>query len=612
MTAPGRRVPAPPLLLASVIGLLAAACSGSSDKPTPAAPPSEPAASATPTSVPATPTATPSPPDPALGDSLRYQGDFEGAIGVYAAIASSTSADAQQQARFAQAQLLVRTDRLDEARSVLEAWLAAAGAAADGTEAQYMLASVLDDLGDMQGALTTYERYIAANGVLIDFARIERAKLLARLDRVPEALAAAEAVRASTTLLPAFRDSFTFSFASALDRAGADLAAIEWYDRARIEGGDAASALARTAAIKKRNGNPAWVDDELLSVTAFPNSGVAPDLLDELDAAAVPVGDYLRGLVDYRAGRDDAARAALTRAVAAGDHAAQATYYLSAIDERAGNTDAAIAGYRRAHDIDPAMPLASDALWWGGRLLETAGRYDEAGAAYAALIDGYPSSKWYGDAGFKRGLVLYRAKNYAGAALAWAAIAPSLTGDDAARARYWQGRALLAQQDPLATAVLDRLIADEPGNYYALRAEVQLGQNDASTADPSLTPPPVDWSAVAAYAFGPAAAVDVDAATAVIAADPRWNVAEALDDVGLHDQSDVVYRSLLDNSPADLYYAARRFSGEDRTSWASRAAVLLVDRASSPGRQPPADLLRVAYPLAFGVLATDAAKDQQV
>ncbi len=612
MTASGRCSPAPPLLLVSVIGLLAAACSGSSDKPTPTPPPSEPAASATPSPVPATPTATPSPPDPALGDSLRYQGDFEGAIGVYAAIASSTTADAQQQARFAQAQLLVRTSRQAEARPVLEAWLAAAGAAADGSEAQYMLASVLDDLGDAQGALTTYERYIAAGGVLVDFARVERAKLLARLDRVPEALAAAEEVRASTTLLPAFHDSFTFSFASALDHAGTDLAAIEWYDRARIEGGDAASALARTAAIKKRNSNPAWSADELMSITAFPDSGVAPDLLDELDAAAVPVGDYVRGIVDYRAGRDDAARAALNAAVAAGDHAAQATYYLAAIDERHGDADAAIAGYRRAHDLDPAMPLASDALWWGGRLLEAAGRYDAAGAAYATLTDGYPSSKWYADAAFKRGLVLYRAKNYAAAALAWAANVPSLTGDDAARARYWQGRALLAQHDPLAMPVLSQLVADDPGNYYALRAEVQLGQNDASSADPSLTPPPVDWNAVAAFAFGPTAAVDVAAATAPIAADPRWRVAEALDDVGLHDQSDVVYRSLLDTGPAGLYYVARRFAGEGRTSWASRAAVLLIDRASAPGRTPPDDLLRVAYPLAFGDLAAGAAKDERL
>jgi hypothetical protein len=72
-----------------------------------------------------------------------------------------------------------------------------------------------------------------------------------------------------------------------------------------------------------------------------------------------------------------------------------------------------------------------------------------------------------------------------------------------------------------------------------------------------------------------------------------------------------VYRSLLDNDVADLYYAARRLHGEGRTSLASRAAALLLDRTSGPGRQPPDDLLRIAYPLAFGDLAASAAKDQQ-
>lgn len=556
-------------------------------------------------------TATPSPPDRALGDSLRYQGDFEGAIGVYAAIARSGDAAAQQQARLAQAQLLVRTDRPGDAKPVLEAWLAAAGPAANGSDAQYMLASVLDDLGDTAEAVATYERYIAANGVLIDFARIERAKLLARLNRVPEAVAAADEVRASPTLLPAFRDSFTFSFATALDRAGADLTAIEWYDRARLEGGDAASALARTGAIKKRDGNPAWSADELEAITDYPGSSVAPDLLAELDAAAVPVPDYVRGVVDYRAGSDDAARTALNNAVAAGDHAAQATYYLAVIDERAGNTDAAIAGYQRAHDLDPTMPLAPDALWWGGRLLEAAGRYDEAGAAYATLFNDYPASQWHADAGFERGLVMYRATNYAGAASTWAALVPSSTEDDAARARYWQGRALLAEHDPQASAVLRQLVADDPGNYYALRAEVQLGKNDASTAAPSLTSPPVDWQAIASYVTA-ATGTDPSATPSALASDPRWAVAAALEDVGLHAQSDTEYRSMLDNDVADLYYAAHRLSDEGRTSLAARAATLLIDQTAAPGREPPDALLRVAYPLAYGDLAASAAKAQQV
>jgi soluble lytic murein transglycosylase len=603
------------LLLISVIGLIAAACSDSKAKSTPT-PPDAPSGTVVPQPT-LTPTAAPA--DPKLGDTLRYEGDFEGAIGVYASIASTPGSDGQQDARLAQAQLLVRTSRPADARPVLEEYLAAAGAGADASEARYMLASVLDDLGDNQGALDSYDRYIAANGVLIEFARIERAKLLARLGRVPEALAAADAVRASTSLLPAFRSSFTFSFARALETGHADALAIEWYDRARNEGGDAASALARSGAIKKRLGDPAWSGDYMQAIAAYPEAGVAPDLLDELDAAAIPVSDYVRGVISYRAYRNDAARAALTRAIAARDRAAEATYYLAALDERAGDAAAAIAGYGRAHDLDPASPLADDALWWQGRLLEAAGRYDDAGAAYGVLADQYIASKWHGDAAFRRGLALYRAANYAGAALVWSAIVPSASGEDAARARFWQGRALLAQKDPLAQPVLQQLMDDTPlgamGSYYALRAEVALGKNDKKDRSAKLKDNKTDWDKIAKYVTD-TTATDPASAEPPLANDSRWDVAGALEDVGLHAQSDAVYRSMLPGTDAsdvaDLFYAARRFEEEGRTSLASRAATMLVVAVSKPGQQPPEDLLRVAYPLAYRDLASTAAKDETI
>jgi soluble lytic murein transglycosylase len=599
--------------LISVIGLMAAACSGSKEKAEPTA-----ADTATP-GIAVTVTPTPAPADPKLGDTLRYEGDFEAAIGVYASVALQGEGEEQQQARLAQAQLLVRTGAPAEARPVLDSYLAAAGAAGDASIARYMLASVLDDLGDAQGALDHYERYIAANGVLIDFAGIERAKLLARLGRVPEALAAAEAVRANTSLLPAFRASFTFSFASALEAGHADALAIEWYDRARSEGGDAASALARTGGIKQRAGDPAWSADYLQAIAAYPESAVASDLLDTLDAAVVEVSDYVRGVVEYRAHRNDESRAALSRAIAAGDNPAEAAYYLAALDERAGNYEAAIAGYRRAHDLDPASALADDALWWGGRLLESAGRYGEAGAAYTTLAEAYVSSKWAGDAAFRRGLVLYRAGSHAAAALVWASLAPAASGEDAARARYWQGRALQAQDDPLAKPVLAQLIDDTPmgatGSYYALRAEVALGRNDGRERAPDLKERKADWSNVAKY-INASLGFDPETADSPLPSDRRWDVAAALEDAGLHPQSDAVYRSMLaDNGGEDvaaLFQAARRFEEEGRVSLASRAATTLAVRLGKPGQQPPEDLLRVAYPLAFRDLAITAARDEQV
>jgi soluble lytic murein transglycosylase len=472
-----------------------------------------------------------------------------------------------------------------------------------------MLASTLDDLGDLPGAVAGYERCIAANGVLSDFARVERAKLLARLGRVAEAEAAAQEVVASP-LLPAFKASFTFSIAKAFEQGHADADALAWYERAQV-GGDVASALARSGAIKRRLNDPTWSADYTQAVTAYPESAVAPSLLDALDAAAVPVGAYTRGLVDYRAGRSVAARAALSDAIAAADHPAQAAYYLAALDERAENTAAAIAGYQRAHDLDPASTLADDALWWRGRLLEQAGRYDSAGATYAALLGEYPASSWAGDASFHRGLTQYRAGNYTGAAATWEAIVPAASGDDALRARFWQGRALTAAGDALADAVLTDLRSEAPASFYGLRAEVLLKKNDGKDRTPRLKDERPDWDKIAKY-LKESAGADVSAPPDV---DPRWAEAAALRAVGLNSQSDAVARSVLSDDSLDIarVYADTRAAYESgQASLAARAATTLIAALPAGAPEPPAALLRIAYPAAYGDLASDAAKQHDV
>ena len=543
---------------------------------------------------------------------MREEGDFAAAADVYAAIAASSDGDKRQQARFAQAQLLSRAGRLDEARVVLLAYLADAsvGAAPDASSARFLFASTLDDLGDMPGSLESYEKYIAADGAAADFARIERAKLLARLGRFADAEAAAEAVLASG-VLPEFKASFTLSMGKAFADRKDDADALAWYVRAQtIDGGDVASALARAGAVKKRLGDVTWVDDYRRAIASYPSSGSAPDLLDELDAASVPVGDYARGVIEYRAFRNTAARASLTRAIASADNAAEATYYIGALDERADDPTPAIASYQRSYELNPASTLADDALWWRGRLLERAGRFDEAATVYETLVTDFPASTFRVDADFRRGLTQYKAGTYAGAALVWSVIAAA-GGEDAPRARFWQGRAQLASHDALANAVLSQLASDPDarGNFYALRAEVLLGKNDTSEKAPKLSGASVDWAKIARYLKG-VTGTDSQSADA-LTNDARWAIGATLEDVGLHAQSDAVYRSLLRdsrNDPSALYGIAKRFADEGRTPLAARAAVTLIGALPKTAPLTPDDLLRVAYPAAYGGLVSDAAK----
>jgi len=591
------RIAARATALCALASAAAYACSGSTPATTPTIDAAAPTA-----------TATPPPADSTVAARLRDAGNYAAAIDVYAAVVAQSTGAQRQAARLSQAQLLLRARRTAEARPVLDAYLAGAGRAADASAARYMLASALDDLGDLPGAVAGYDAYIAANGPLADFARLERAKLLARQGSVAGAQAAAEQVLAGP-LADGFKSSFTFSFAKALQIGGADREALAWYVRAKDS--DPPTALARIAAIKKRLGDATWAADELEALAGYPEAAVAPDLLDELDAAQVRVSDEVRGVVDYRAGRRDDARVALTRAAAATDHPAEAAYYLAAMDEAAGDTADAITGYARAHDLDPASPLADDALWWRGRLLEQAGRYAEAGAAYGALVDGYPFSTWADEAAFHSGLALYRAGDDEGAALAWSAIATE-SDENALRARYWQGRALFRAGDAQATPLLSRLLADAPGSYYALRAEVLLKRNDTKKEGATIAPAAIDWDRIAAYVRD---ATGADPRTSIAAADARWDVARELRAVGLTAQAGSVSSALLSDHKDDaayLYAAARAATNAGDVSLAARAATTLLSALPASAAAPSADLLRVAYPPAYSDLATEEARREGI
>ncbi len=591
-------------LAAAALVMAGVACSGSKQ---------EPASGGTMTAAKATATPTPAPADVRLAATLRHEGEYEKAIDIYAAVATSEGGQARQDALLAQAQLLSRMHRFAEARDVLQQWLAGAGASADGSTAQYMLASTLDDLGDPQGALDNYDRYIAAGGPASDFAKVERAKMLARLGRTLDAEQAAEVVLASS-IDNSFKASFAFSIASAFEQAGAAANALAWYNRVKLmPGGDVASALARTGGIRKRQGDPTWSVDYLQAVRDYPSAGAAPDMLDALDAAGVAVSDYRRGRVDYQAGRDDAARAAFIRAIAAGAHVAASQYYLGALEERAGNVDAAIHDYGLVPQTDTASPLAPAALWWRGRLLDAQGRFAEAQADYGTLATQYPSSSYADGAAFRQGLAAYRAGDRTTAISLWSALAARTSGDDNLRARYWQGRALVEQNGAANDGVLQALVKDAPDSFYGLRASLLLNRNGAKARTPQLNDSPPDWKKIAQYVKDSTGSDPATASDAPVN-DPRWAQAAELANVGLSAQSDSVFRDIIQqyaSDPVVLYKVTKRLQQEGRTSLAARAATRLLSLLSLQA-PPPDDLLRVAYPIVYKSLVSDAATQEKI
>lgn len=570
---------------------------------------------ATPTSAPPTiaPTPTEAPPTLDGAARLEHEGEYERAASAYAAVAAASSGAARDDAVLGQARTLARTGRDDEARRALATALASAPAADDASTARFALGRALAAVGDATGALDSLDRYVAAGGVLTPYAQAERAPLLAALGRYDEAAAAGDSVMAAP--LPADKGAFAFRLAAAFEDAGADSAALAWYARVEPNEGDGASALARMGGIRRRLGDAAWADGYAIAIARYPGSASAIDLLGALDDAAVPVSDYARGVVLYRAFRDDDARAAFERAEASGDNAGSAAYYLAAIAERAGDDAAAIDAYARAVATDPSGPLADDALWWRARLLGAAGRHEEAGAAFAALASEYPASARASEARFQQGMMLYHAGDIDGASYAWGGVAAGdAPADERARALFWQARALRSASRPGADAAFARVIDAYPDEFYALRAAALLGRDAGGASKPDLAPVAPDWPAIAAWVLAQRG-IDPETAAPALITDARWATGAALDDAGMHAESMAVYRSMIaDNGGEDaveLYRMLRRFHAEGRAALAASAARTLYRSAPDFQRPDPA-LLRLAYPPAYGDLAVRAAAGEGI
>lgn len=602
----------------AVIAIAACGCfggSGTSATPTPSVASGSPLPSATP---------SPPPADPTLAADLRYRGDYEAAAAVFGAVAAESEGEERQEARSSQAELLLRAGAPVEARAVLDAYAVEAGAALEGSTQQFMLASTLDDLGEDTPALDLYSRYVLAGGALTPYANIERAKLLASLARAAEAEPVAAAVMAD----PAVADllgSFAFSMGRAYEGAGLDEDALRWYALVEPNDGDVATTLAAMGAIKQRLGDPAWSADFTRGIAEYPSSGSAPSLLAALDAAAVPVSDYVRGVVLYRIFENDLARASLDAAVASGDNAAEALYYLGALDERAETDDAAIVHYEQSYAANPASSLADSSLWWRGRLLENAARYDEALLVYTVLATDFPASDWAEGARFRRGLVQYKAGLLAEAAETWGALADA-EGTEGFRARMWQGKALDEAEDPRGMTVLHELAADHQarGDYYVIRAGELAGlANDVNYDRTDLEELEPDWDEVAASIAAslepPASGTTTATATSTpmpvdLDDDERWAQIAALDAAGLRGLADSMRSDIISDAASDereILAVTQRFFEQGDESYAARAAATLLSLLPADATPHP-DLMRVAYPPAYGEMLVEAADEQAI
>jgi soluble lytic murein transglycosylase len=574
-----------------------------------------------PSLTPLPPTPTPSPPDFELAQAFARQGEVDAAIGVFTAVIERGDAPERLPARLELSKLLLDDGQYPAAERQLDAYLLEAPSGAGVRDAQFLLAEALSAQSKGADAAPLFEAYARDGGPASVYARMGRAQSLAWLGDA-DALVEGESVLA-TELPHAVRLAFINGMAQALETSFPD-EAIRWYERLRRESdnsNDDAHALWRAAQVAGDLSARFAAWDTI--IRRYPDTPTAWAIVDDMPPVKIVLGSdyaYRFGLVYYRAGRTADARQAFLDSLGAngeGEIAARASFYLGVLEENAGNAAAAFFRYRRVVELDPAVDLADDALWWQGRVLERQGRRSEAEAAYQRLIDEYPGSGWASEARFRLGLLRYDAGDWAEAAAWFETLAGSSGGLDAQRALLWQGKALAASgDDDAAEAVWSELVGEAPDDFYGLRAAVLLGDGEGGVRDAGIDDEEeLDWEAIESW-LRDARGGDPLAAQVSLSGNAHWAAGQALLALGMERRAGAELAQALDQASGDaqlLYQLLRGSSNLGLTPVSSQAAArLLKNVPKDVAEAAPEDLWRLAYPAPFTGALRDAADAHDV
>ncbi|MEX2447059.1 MAG: transglycosylase SLT domain-containing protein, partial [Dehalococcoidia bacterium] len=374
---------------------------------------------------------------------------------------------------------------------------------------------------------------------------------------------------------------------------------------------DIAAARWQAARTLREHGDPAWVEHALGVIGASPASGSAARALDALEDAQVGVPTQTAALVRYRA-RDNERAAELYRSVLEAspspEVAAEAWFYLGALDERAGEDDDAIVSYGTSLDHAPQGWLAADAHWWRGQLLARDGRYVEAVEHFDAVVTGFPQSRFATPARLEAALSASRSGDLVGAATRMRAIVESGTRADGAMAAYWLGQMgqrtaeepTPAEIDPFALGAL----LEEAGAQLALPPDAQA----------EWAPGPGDWDAAEAWMaarFGTPPEADP-----AVLADPTLGRALAYLAVEEFSATKSLFTSLgarVRGEPHETLALARLASEVGLPTVAlSQSASLLGGLTPAERLQAPRAIERLAFPAPFADGVTAAAEAEGV
>jgi len=529
-------------LIISLLIISLSACSGLPFVPTAApsatTPPTvSPSPVASPT-IPASPTPTPITRIQS-GEKALFFGDYETARAEFNS-AFRSSADAQVQA--AALWGLGRTEYADGRYSAAStAWQQLIATFPDSTlvaYAQFGLGQALYALKKYPESASAFQAYLQLRpGILEEYAQEARGDSFFDNASYAEAQAAYEsALKAATS-----SDTLTLEIKIAQTRAAI---------------GDYASALSAYESIFTRSSNDylkAQMDyltgqahlklnqTDLANesfqhaVVNYPLSYYSYLSLVELVNSGYPVSELNRGIVDYFAGQNVEALAALDRHISAGlDSDGTARYYRALTLRALQNYETAVQDFStfianfpdhprwadawlekastqwfHIGDVKngaqtyldfvaaaPTHPEAADALMSAARTLERDNRLEEASLAWQRVADEYPDNEQANQALFLAGIAQYRLGAYDQAVLLFQrALLLSTSKGDQARAYLWIGKTQGKRGDQAAqNTAWQQAKSIDPTGYYSERAR-DLLINRPPFEPPSLYKTKIDLAA---------------------------------------------------------------------------------------------------------------------
>jgi soluble lytic murein transglycosylase len=562
-----------------------------------------------------------------LAAAREYErnGQHEEAVAAYQRVIQQGDDETQQQARYDLALTYITIERYADAITELKVYIDAKPSQEETLRARFLLGQSYAVVGERDKARESLENYADDEGPAAVYAGLELAQLLAqegRYDKASQELEKALALDVPPSLAP----TVFLRLADLYRETGDDEQAIQWYDRLLQESPSdthKALALSRIASVSRRLGDgERWRQALLDIVEQHPGSPQAPNALDSLLAADVPLGLLTQGIVHYRQRAYDEALAAFDSFLAGNPPAPQAAvahYYRGAMRERQDEPQEALANYEASLQFDSDGDVAEDAAWARALLLEELDRPVEAAAAHREFWQAYRDSPWAPRAAFLSGLLLYHAGDPTAASAAWQEMLDAFTGPERrAQAHLWLGQADLVSFGDTegASAHFQQALEAAGSSFYALRAEAWLSDQAAvalpvgpdETIGATAVP---DWDATEGWLASLSGPEGLAADPSPLDL-PAWQRGQELHQLGLTRKATNEFLWLIDQSrsqPWSLYRLARALHDLGLTPVAARAATDLLESTDASLEQAPRALLELAYPLDYAPLIDVAAAE---